>query len=222
MTSLEQTKIQKADPLVGSDSGTEASVAPTEISATPVDLGPSQPSGSDVVSNGDSGEDESVRQESDARPTEIAEAALVTDSDKDPASWRQPELDSKLRAYATGRRKRAVARVWVKSSDGRFAVNGRKLEDYFTRPVLQMIVRQPFEVIGQNDTYTVYCTVKGGGLSGQAGALRHGLARALDRYNPILRPLLKQAGLLTRDSRMVERKKYGRPKARRSFQFSKR
>lgn len=155
---------------------------------------------------------------------ESLEGSESPGSDESPLpQLRQPRLDSKHRAYATGRRKRAVARVWVKSDgDGRFMVNGREIGVYFTRPVLQMIVRQPFAVVDQLDHYSVYCTVKGGGLSGQAGAVRHGLARALDQYNPLLHSLLKRGRLLTRDSRMVERKKYGRPKARRSFQFSKR
>ena len=134
----------------------------------------------------------------------------------------QPEIDSLGRAYATGKRKNAVARVWIKPGSGRVMVNGRDQEVYFARPVLRMILRQPFEVADRNNQYDAVCTVSGGGLSGQAGAVRHGISRALIRYEPALRPVLKQGGFLTRDSRVVERKKYGKPKARKSFQFSKR
>ncbi len=134
----------------------------------------------------------------------------------------QPKLDDLGRAYATGGRKEATARVWLKSGSGRFMVNGRKMEEYFARPVLRMIVNQPFEAINRRGQYDVYCTVSGGGLSGQAGAVRHGISRALVAYDPTLRPVLKAGGFLTRDARRVERKKYGKPKARKSFQFSKR
>jgi small subunit ribosomal protein S9 len=134
----------------------------------------------------------------------------------------EPEIDSLGRAYATGKRKNAVARVWIKPGSGRVMVNGRDQEVYFARPVLRMILRQPFEVADRNNQYDAVCTVSGGGLSGQAGAVRHGISRALIRYEPALRPVLKQGGFLTRDSRVVERKKYGKPKARKSFQFSKR
>ena len=115
-----------------------------------------------------------------------------------------------------------MARVWIKPGSGRIEVNGRALEVYFARPVLRMIISQPFEAVERKGQYDVYCTVKGGGLSGQAGALRHGISKALTLFEPSLRPLLKKGGFLTRDSRVVERKKYGRRKARRSFQFSKR
>ena len=134
----------------------------------------------------------------------------------------QPEIDSLGRAYATGKRKNAVARVWIKPGSGRVMVNGRDQEVYFARPVLRMILRQPFEVADRNNQYDAVCTVSGGGLSGQAGAVRHGISRALLNYEPGLRPVLKAGGFLTRDSRVVERKKYGKAKARRSFQFSKR
>jgi small subunit ribosomal protein S9 len=134
----------------------------------------------------------------------------------------EPEIDSLGRAYATGKRKNAVARVWIKPGSGRVMVNGRDQEVYFARPVLRMILRQPFEAADRNNQYDAVCTVSGGGLSGQAGAVRHGISRALIRYEPALRPVLKQGGFLTRDSRVVERKKYGKPKARKSFQFSKR
>ena len=130
--------------------------------------------------------------------------------------------DSKGRAYATGRRKESVARVWLKPGSGKITVNGRDEKTYFARPVLRMLITQPFLVADRYNQFDVFCTVKGGGLSGQAGAVRHGISRALQLYEPDLRPILKAAGFLTRDSRMVERKKYGKPKARRSFQFSKR
>ena len=134
----------------------------------------------------------------------------------------EPQIDARGRSYATGRRKNAVARVWIKPGSGRILVNNREFEVYFARPVLRMIINQPFLVSGRVNQYDVICTVSGGGLSGQAGALRHGLSRALTYYEPGLRPILKKAGFLTRDARAVERKKYGRAKARRSFQFSKR
>ena len=134
----------------------------------------------------------------------------------------EPKIDAQGRAYATGKRKNAIARVWIKPGSGRFSINGRDLVTYFARPVLQMILRQPFEVSRRAGQFDVICTVKGGGLSGQAGAVRHGISKALTYYEPDLRPVLRQSGFLTRDSRAVERKKYGRAKARRSFQFSKR
>jgi small subunit ribosomal protein S9 len=134
----------------------------------------------------------------------------------------EPKIDAQGRAYGTGRRKNAIARVWVKPGNGRVVVNGRDQTEYFARPVLRLIVRQPFEAAGRVDQYDVICTVTGGGLSGQAGAVRHGISRALINFEPALRGALKQGGFLTRDSRVVERKKYGRAKARRSFQFSKR
>jgi len=130
--------------------------------------------------------------------------------------------DAKGRTYGTGRRKEATARVWVKPGNGKFVVNGKSLDEYFSRSVLQVLVLQPFEKTGRAGMYDVWCTVKGGGLSGQAGAVRHGISRALNEFEPELHTVLKQAGLLTRDSRAVERKKYGRMKARRRFQFSKR
>lgn len=134
----------------------------------------------------------------------------------------EPVVDEHGRSYGTGRRKDAVARVWIRPGSGRFTVNGREADDYFPRPTLRQVIRQPFDVSNRANQYDVTCTVKGGGLTGQAGAVRHGISRALTFYEPGLRSALKQAGLLTRDSRVVERKKYGRAKARRSFQFSKR
>ena len=135
---------------------------------------------------------------------------------------REPKIDAQGRAYATGKRKNAVARVWIKSGSGKIIVNGRPLATYFARPVLRMMIDQPFVAINRRDQYDVMVTVVGGGLSGQAGAVRHGISKALTYYEPGLRPVLKSGGFLTRDSRVVERKKYGRAKARRSFQFSKR
>jgi small subunit ribosomal protein S9 len=134
----------------------------------------------------------------------------------------QPKLDAQGRAYATGKRKNAIARVWLKPGAGRVTVNGREAEIYFARPVLRMIINQPFEAAERSNQFDVMCTVTGGGLSGQAGAVRHGISRALVNFEPDLRGVLKRGGFLTRDSRVVERKKYGRAKARRSFQFSKR
>jgi small subunit ribosomal protein S9 len=133
-----------------------------------------------------------------------------------------PKIDPQGRSYGTGRRKDAVARVWVRPGAGRFSVNGKTSDEYFARPTLRQIIVQPFGAANRMDQFDVICTVKGGGLSGQAGAVRHGLSRALVNYEPGLRPPLKAAGFMTRDSRVVERKKYGKPKARRSFQFSKR
>ena len=134
----------------------------------------------------------------------------------------EPQIDEHGRSYATGKRKDAVARVWVKRGNGIVTVNGKELNKYFARPALQMILRQPLEATGRGSEIDVVCTVKGGGLSGQAGAVRHGISRALTYFEPELRSVLKKGGFLTRDSRVVERKKYGRAKARRSFQFSKR
>jgi small subunit ribosomal protein S9 len=135
---------------------------------------------------------------------------------------REQELDKYGRAYATGRRKDAVARVWLKPGSGKITVNGRDQEIYFARPTLRLVINQVFGVTEREGQYDVVCTVKGGGLSGQAGAVKHGISQALTKYEPVLRPPVKAAGFLTRDSRVVERKKYGRAKARRSFQFSKR
>jgi small subunit ribosomal protein S9 len=134
----------------------------------------------------------------------------------------QPRIDALGRSYATGKRKNAVARVWIKPGNGAIKVNNRESPVYFARPVLRMIINQPFVATNRFGQFDVICTVKGGGLSGQAGAVRHGISKALTYYEPGLRPLLKNQGFLTRDSRVVERKKYGKAKARRSFQFSKR
>ncbi len=144
-------------------------------------------------------------------------AAAVSDAIK-----REPKRDAQGRSYATGSRKESVARVWVKPGKGTITVNDKPASKYFARPVLRMIITQPFLVADRYQQFDVICTVAGGGLSGQAGAVRHGISRALCHYEPDLRSILKKAGFLTRDSRAVERKKYGKMKARRSFQFSKR
>ncbi len=152
--------------------------------------------------------------------TAVAEGSVVVAEELAPA--REPQRDDLGRAYATGKRKDAVARVWIKPGSGKVVVNGRDMDKYFARPVLQMILRQPMQVAGVEGEFDVMATVKGGGLSGQAGAVKHGISKALQLYEPSLRPALKAAGFLTRDSRVVERKKYGKAKARKSFQFSKR
>ena len=141
---------------------------------------------------------------------------------EEPTIHREPVRDDLGRSYATGKRKDAVARVWIKPGSGKVTVNGKDMSKYFARPVLQMILAQPFTVAGREGEFDVTATVKGGGLSGQAGAVKHGISKALQLYDPSLRGALKAAGFLTRDSRVVERKKYGKAKARKSFQFSKR
>ncbi len=151
-----------------------------------------------------------------------AEAEMPTPSGQIEAVLREQQLDKYGRAYATGRRKDAVARVWLKPGSGKIEVNGRDQEVYFARPTLRLIINQVFDVTDRKGQYDVVATVKGGGLSGQAGAVRHGISTALTRYEPGLRSVLKKGGFLTRDPRVVERKKYGKAKARRSFQFSKR
>jgi small subunit ribosomal protein S9 len=161
--------------------------------------------------------------------TEAAEAAPVEAEAPAPVEpqapvtpLREQQIDKQGRAYATGRRKDAVARVWLKPGSGKITVNGRDQTVYFARPTLRLVINQPFGVAGREGQYDVVATVGGGGLSGQAGAVKHGISQALTRYEPALRSVVKQAGFLTRDSRVVERKKYGKAKARRSFQFSKR
>ena len=145
--------------------------------------------------------------------SEVQESAVIV---------KEPKIDALGRSYATGRRKESTARVWVKRGSGKILINGKDMNSYFARPVLQMLLNFVFEVTDRKDQFDVMATVKGGGLSGQAGAVRHGLSRALTLFEPDLRKPLKVAGMLTRDSRVVERKKYGRAKARKSFQFSKR
>lgn len=153
---------------------------------------------------------------------EAAVAADVVTADADEVIERVAIIDEQGRSYATGKRKNAIARVWIKRGSGKVTVNGRDQETYFARPTLRLVVNQPFQVSDRESQYDVIATVKGGGLSGQAGAVKHGISKALTYQEPELRPALKAAGFMTRDSRVVERKKYGRAKARRSFQFSKR
>ena len=153
---------------------------------------------------------------------DLETVASVDEASAETAAIREPKRDDFGRSYATGKRKDAIARVWIKPGSGKVMVNGKEMNSYFARPVLQMILRQPFQVAGVGDQFDVNATVKGGGLSGQAGAVKHGISKALQLYEPALRGALKSAGFLTRDSRVVERKKYGKRKARRSFQFSKR
>ena len=162
-------------------------------------------------------------------PAAVASAEVATSDapqaaapSSEPVELPEPKIDAQGRAYATGRRKDAVARVWIKPGNGKITVNNREFEKYFARPALRMVIAQPSEAAERKDQYDVVCTVSGGGLSGQAGALRHGISRALINFEPALRPILKKGGFLNRDAREVERKKYGRAKARRSFQFSKR
>jgi small subunit ribosomal protein S9 len=155
--------------------------------------------------------------DADGAPIAAAEAPVVSTM-----PLREKQIDAQGRAYATGRRKDAVARVWIKPGTGKITVNGRDQEVYFARPTLRLVINQPFGVAGREGQYDVIATVKGGGLSGQAGAVKHGISQALTRFEPVLRAPVKAAGFLTRDSRTVERKKYGKAKARRSFQFSKR
>ena len=151
-----------------------------------------------------------------------AEAPAAPVNVQPEAPLREQQLDKFGRAYATGRRKDAIARVWLKPGSGKITVNGRDQETYFARPTLRLVINQPFGITDRAGQYDVIATVKGGGLSGQAGAVLHGIAQALTRYEPVLRTTVKRAGFLTRDSRAVERKKYGKAKARKSFQFSKR
>jgi len=153
---------------------------------------------------------------------ELKAAVGGAEEAEEAAPARVPVRDEMRRSYATGKRKDAVARVWVKPGSGKVTVNGKEMATYFARPVLQMVIGQPFKVANVTGQFDVMCTVAGGGLSGQAGAVKHGISKALMLYDPELRGALKAAGFLTRDSRVVERKKYGRRKARRSFQFSKR
>ena len=170
--------------------------AETEVAAAPIEAGEPAPAGDDQGAS--------------------------TQGPQIQAVLREQQLDKYGRAYATGRRKDAVARVWLKPGSGKIVINGREQEVYFARPTLRLIINQVFDVTDRRGQYDVEATVKGGGLSGQAGAVRHGISTALSRYEPALRTTVKREGFLTRDPRVVERKKYGRAKARRSFQFSKR
>jgi small subunit ribosomal protein S9 len=154
--------------------------------------------------------------------SELSGAATGAGTGESEAPLPEPQIDGHGRSYATGKRKESVARCWIKPGSGKITVNGADLGAYFVRPVLRMMVMQPMAAAGRDNQFDAYITVTGGGLTGQAGAVSHGLSKALTRYEPALRPVLKQGGYLTRDDRKVERKKYGRKKARRSFQFSKR
>jgi small subunit ribosomal protein S9 len=146
----------------------------------------------------------------------------ATSVETESKSVRKSVKDKQGRSYATGKRKDAVARVWIMPGKGNITINSKSIDEYFARPVLKMVINQPFSITNRENEFDVVCTVKGGGLSGQAGAIKHGISKALNEYEPELRTVLKQAGFLTRDDRVVERKKYGKAKARRSYQFSKR
>ena len=163
--------------------------------------------------------DEDVATIADVMPDQAVPAAEPPPLE---APRRERVVDDQGRSYATGKRKDAVARVWIKPGNGQLTVNGRDGTVYFARPTLRMLINQPFGAVERKDQYDIWCTVRGGGLSGQAGAIRHGVSKALTLNDPSLRAALKKGGFLTRDARVVERKKYGKPKARRSFQFSKR
>ena len=163
-----------------------------------------------------------MAEETGATLADVMPADVVPPVEVEAAPVYARKVDEQGRSYATGKRKDAVARVWVLPGTGKYTINGREGNIYFARPTLQMIIRQPFGVVEREGQFDVWCTVKGGGLSGQAGAVRHGISKALTLQEPELRSALKKNGFLTRDARVVERKKYGKPKARRSFQFSKR
>jgi small subunit ribosomal protein S9 len=165
---------------------------------------------------------EPVTSEASASEGNETEAPAAPVNVQPEAPLREQQLDKQGRAYATGRRKDAIARVWLKPGSGKITVNGRDQATYFARPTLRLVISQPFGITDRTGQYDIVATVKGGGLSGQAGAVLHGIAQALTRYEPVLRTTVKRAGFLTRDSRVVERKKYGKAKARKSFQFSKR
>ena len=162
---------------------------------------------------------EKIESLKDIKSASVKAAASASSSE---AVVRKAKKDKFGRSYATGKRKDAVARVWIKPGKGNVTINEKSIDQYFARPVLKMIINQPFEVANRENEFDVICTVKGGGLSGQAGAIKHGIAKALNEYEPELRTVLKKAGFLTRDDRVVERKKFGKAKARRSYQFSKR
>jgi small subunit ribosomal protein S9 len=198
------------------DDGVEAPAAEAapEAAAAPAPAGGSRDEGRSDRGEGDG------RRRRDAEETN--KDGVETQGPQIQAVLREQQLDKQGRAYATGRRKDAVARVWLKPGSGKIVVNGRDQEVYFARPTLRLIINQVFDITERREQYDVVATVKGGGLSGQAGAVRHGISQALTRYEPALRVAVKREGFLTRDPRVVERKKYGKAKARRSFQFSKR
>ncbi len=162
-----------------------------------------------------------IKSAAKAKTAKAAATKAATASEAEKAA-RKPNRDKQGRSYATGKRKDAVARVWIKPGKGNITINEKSVDQYFARPVLKMVINQPFEITNRVNEFDVVCTVKGGGLSGQAGAIKHGISKALNEYEPELRAVLKKAGFLTRDDRVVERKKFGKAKARRSYQFSKR
>ena len=179
--------------------------------------------GADEATGGEAKPDEGAGNGEKRTLTDLADLGGVTAGAPPPEpETPEPKIDAQGRSYATGKRKDAIARVWIKPGSGRITVNGRDWETYFARPVLRMIIDQPLVATKRKGQYDIWCTVKGGGLSGQAGAVRHGLSKALTSFEPDLRRVLRTGGFLTRDARVVERKKYGRHKARRSHQFSKR
>jgi small subunit ribosomal protein S9 len=191
--------------------------APAVVEAPAAEAAPAAAESSEAApSSSRSGEGRRGREEA------VSDHGVSTQGPQIAAVLREQQLDKHGRAYATGRRKDAVARVWLKPGSGKIIVNGREQDVYFARPTLRLIINQVFDVTDRRGQYDVEVTVKGGGLSGQAGAVRHGISTALTRYEPALRTAVKREGFLTRDPRVVERKKYGRAKARRSFQFSKR
>jgi small subunit ribosomal protein S9 len=186
---------------------------------------PEVPAPAEVPATADAGaarSERSERSDRSDRSERVDDHGASTQGPQIEAVLREQQLDKQGRAYATGRRKNAIARVWLKPGSGKIVVNGREQEVYFARPTLRLVINQPFGVTDRQGQYDVVATVVGGGLSGQAGAVLHGIAQALTRFEPALRTTVKKAGFLTRDPRVVERKKYGRAKARRSFQFSKR
>jgi small subunit ribosomal protein S9 len=217
-----ETEAQAADAPEGAEAtpeaAPEASAADTNADAAP-EAAPAEPARSTERHGGDRGEGGGRR---DRREEKIDDHGVANQGPQIKAILREQQLDKQGRAYATGRRKDAVARVWLKPGTGKIIVNGRDQEVYFARPTLRLIINQVFDVADRKGQYDVIATVSGGGLSGQAGAVRHGISTALTRYEPGLRTTVKREGFLTRDPRVVERKKYGRAKARRSFQFSKR
>ena len=195
----------------------EKAAAPAQPQASDATAKPDEAAGDEAKPDGGAGNGET------RTLTDLADLGGVTAEAPPPEpETLEPKLDAQGRAYATGKRKDAIARVWIKPGAGRITINGRDWVTYFARPVLRMIIDQPLVATARKDQYDIWCTVKGGGLSGQAGAVRHGLSKALTSFEPDLRRLLKTGGFLTRDARVVERKKYGRHKARRSHQFSKR
>ncbi len=216
----EETEAETAEETVTEETAA-AEEAPTEEAPTeeaPAEEAPAEEAPAEETATEEE-QPRTIRDFADLAAVATGTAAPVPTAEE---VAKEPKIDEHGRSYATGKRKDAVARVWIKPGPGKMVVNGREIETYFARPTLRMMINQPFEAVNRANQYDVICTVSGGGLSGQAGAMRHGISRALVAYEPPLRPTLKMAGFLTRDSRVVERKKYGKRKARRSFQFSKR